>query len=59
MGGMRRTLPDHVVEDVLAAPDVRAHEVARARVLLESPTWCRAEEVAAELVDCYLGRRVP
>lgn len=38
---------------------VRPEAVARARELLASATWCRAEEVAAELVDCLVGHRLP
>jgi hypothetical protein len=52
-------LPDHVLARVLASPSVRPDVVARARLLLRSPSWCRAEEVAAELVDCYVSRRFP
>ncbi len=48
-----------VVERLVATPRVRDEAVARARALLASGTWCRAEEVAAELVDCYVTRRLP
>ncbi len=52
-------LAAEVVERLLATPPVRPDAVARARALLASTTWCRAEEVAAELVDCYVTRRLP
>ena len=55
-------LSDHharVVEEVLALPDVRADAVARAQALLGSPSWCRASEIAAELVECLLTQQVP
>ena len=57
--GAGTPLPDHVLASVLSAPDVRADVVARARWLLQAPSWCRAEEVAAALVDCYVARRFP
>ena len=50
---------DGLVAQVLAFPPVRPQAVARARALLESRAWCHAEEVANELVDCLVGRRVP
>lgn len=52
-------LSPFVVDGILAAPAVRADAVARARRLLASPSWCRAEEVAEELVACYVGQRLP
>ena len=52
-------LPDGLLDHVLAAPTVRDEAVARARTLLQSASWCRADEVAAELVDCYVARRLP
>ena len=48
-----------LVERLVATPRVRDEAVARARALLASGTWCRAEEVAAEMVDCYVARRLP
>ena len=57
--GAGTPVPDDVLAAVLAAPGVRADVVARARLLLRSSSWCRAEEVAAELVDCYVARRLP
>ncbi len=48
-----------LVERLVATPRVRDEAVARARALLASGTWCRAEEVAAEMVDCYVTRRLP
>lgn len=44
---------------VLASPAVRNEAVCRGRRLLASPQWCRADEVAAELVRCYADRLVP
>ena len=53
-------VPDRLVRDVLAAPRVRPEAVARARVLLHSAGWeCRADEVASELVDAMVSRRLP
>ncbi|HEX2063385.1 MAG TPA: hypothetical protein VHE80_03075, partial [Acidimicrobiales bacterium] len=52
-------LPPEVVHRLVAMPPVRAEAVERAKALLASATWCRAEEVAAELVDCYFTRRLP
>jgi hypothetical protein len=31
----------------------------RGRRLLETRRWCRATEVACELVDCLVERRLP
>lgn len=56
---LRSRLSEDVVRGVLAVAGVRADEVARARALLLTTSWCRAEEVASELVDCYVGRRMP
>lgn len=47
------------LESLLDAPVVRPAAVARARRLLESPSWCRAEEVADRLVECLVGNRLP
>ena len=44
---------------VLASPSVRDEAVARGRTLLGSPSWCKADEVAEELVRCYVGHLVP
>lgn len=44
---------------VHALPSVRPEAVGRARLLLATAEWCRADEVADRLVDCYLTRRVP
>ncbi|MEO7836685.1 MAG: hypothetical protein ABIS21_03460 [Acidimicrobiales bacterium] len=56
-------VPTSVVEEaialVLAAPAVREEAVCRGRTLLASPQWCRADEVAAELMRCLAGRLVP
>lgn len=59
MQQLRQRLSHEVVEDVLAAPHVRAEVVARARAMLQGSRWCRSEEVASELVDCYVARRLP
>ena len=52
-------IPREVVDRLLATPLVRPGVVARAKANVASGTWCRAEEVAAELVDCYVKRRLP
>lgn len=59
MQQLRQSLSEDVIEDLLAVPPVRPDVVARARALLHTARWCRAEEVASELVDCYVGQRVP
>ena len=59
MQQLRQRLPEDVITDLLAVPSVRADEVARARALLHTARWCRAEEIASELVDCYVGHRLP
>lgn len=59
MQDLKTRLPDDVIEDVLAVPGIRADVVARARALLHTTRWCRAEEVASELVDCFVEQRVP
>jgi hypothetical protein len=46
-------------ESLLSSPVVRPEAVARARELLASAGWCRAEEVASELVDCLVRHRLP
>lgn len=56
---MRNDVPEQVAAGVAAAPWVRPEAVARARQLLGTPRWCRADEVAAELVDCLVTRRLP
>lgn len=58
MQNLRYRLSDDVLENVLAVPGVRAEVVARARALL-GDTPCRAQEIAAELVDCYVAQRLP
>ena len=52
-------LSDGLIAQVLAFPPVRPDAVQRGRDLLGTPTWCRAEEVASELVDCLVGGRLP
>ena len=59
MRELKERLSEDVLEDLLTVPDVRPDVVARARRLLDSQRWCRAEEVAAELVDCFIAQRVP
>jgi hypothetical protein len=59
MQQLRQRLSDDVVDDVLAVPHVRPEVVARARALLHTTRWCRSEEIASELVDCLVGRRLP
>ena len=59
MQELKRRLSADVLEGVLAVPGVRPDEVARARVLLHTAQWCRAEEVASELVDCFIAQRLP
>jgi hypothetical protein len=50
---------DTRLDGLLAAPVVRPEAVARARQLLASSSWCRAEEVAARLLDCMIGNHLP
>lgn len=50
---------DMAMAVVLAAPATRDEAVSRGRTLLASAQWCRADEVAAELLRCYTGRLVP
>lgn len=52
-------LAEPVLRQVEAVPAVRPEAVARGRALLGTAAWCRAEEVADQLVDCYLSRRIP
>ena len=59
MQQLRQRLSDDVVDGFLAVPHVRAEVVARARALLHTGRWCHSEEIASELVDCYVGRRLP
>ena len=47
------------LDSLLSSPVVRPDAVARARRLLESSGWCRAEEVADRLVECLVGNSVP
>jgi hypothetical protein len=47
------------LDTLLTSPVVRPDAVARARRLLASPSWCRAEEVASHLVDCLVGHELP
>lgn len=50
---------DPRLEAVLNTPAVRPEAVARARQLLATSSWCRAEEVASHLVDCLVGHELP
>ena len=56
---IRPAIVDRALAAVLASPAIRQEAVARGRQLLASPCWCKAEEVAAELVRCYAGRLLP
>lgn len=56
---IRPAIVERALAAVLASPAIRQEAVARARRLLASPCWCKAEEVAAELVRCYAGRLLP
>ncbi|HEV7887552.1 MAG TPA: hypothetical protein VGO92_08330 [Acidimicrobiales bacterium] len=47
------------LDTLLTSPVVRPEAVARARQLLASPSWCRAEEVASHLVDCLVDHQLP
>ena len=59
MHELRTRLPQDVIEDVFAVPGIRPDVVARARALLHTTHWCRADEVASELVDCFVAQRLP
>ena len=52
-------LHDHMVASVLALSPVRPEAVTRGREVLGSNGWCKADEVAAELVACLVERRLP
>jgi hypothetical protein len=52
-------LHDHIVASVMALSPVRPGAVDRAREHLGSGTWCKADEVAAELIACLVERRLP
>lgn len=52
-------LDDGVLARVLAEPQVRPEALVRARALLDSRRWCRADEVADVLVTCLVERRLP
>lgn len=52
-------LSDEMLADVLARSSVRTDVVAQARARLQSRESCPAEKIAAELVDCYVDRRLP
>ncbi|HUR17698.1 MAG TPA: hypothetical protein VMZ51_02020 [Acidimicrobiales bacterium] len=54
-----KSVLDRAIAVVLASPSIRDEAVCRGRTLLASPQWCRADEVAAELIRCYAGRLVP
>ena len=59
MHTLHQQLPDRLVAHVRALPEVRPDAVARGRALVDAGAWCRADEVAAELVDCLVGHRLP
>lgn len=50
---------ERAISVVMASPAVRDEAVSRGRTLLASSQWCRADEVAEELIRCYAGRLVP
>ena len=50
---------EQAVAIVMASPAIRTEAITRGRSLLASAQWCRADEVAAELLRCYAGRLVP
>ena len=52
-------LHDHMVASVLALSPVRPEAVTRGRERLGSSCWCKADEVAAELVACLVEGRLP
>jgi hypothetical protein len=56
---LRGRLSAEVLEDIEAVPPVRADVVARAQAHLRGAGPCPAEKIAAELVDCLVGRRLP
>lgn len=56
---LRRRLSAEVLEDIQAVPPVRADVVARAQAHLRGAGPCPAEKIAAELVDCFIERRLP
>ena len=58
---LRRRLSAAVLEDILAVPPIRAEAVARAQARLHdgAGSACPADKIAAELVDCWVGRRLP
>ena len=58
-GPLGHSLSDGLVARVLAFPPVRPSAVQRGRELIESSVCCPAEEIAAELVECLVGQRLP
>lgn len=50
---------DEALALVPGEPAVRLDVVERARLLIEGGEWCRAEEVAATLVECLVRGKVP
>jgi hypothetical protein len=59
VNGGNAQMHERAVARVLALPLVRPEAVTRARDLLRTPRWCRADEVAAELVTCLVERKLP
>lgn len=47
------------LDSLLGSAVVRPDAVARARRLLQTPSWCHAEEVAERLVEAYVDHRLP
>jgi hypothetical protein len=54
-----RIAGDARLDALLTSTMIRPEAVARARQLLATPSWCRAEEVASRLVDCLVDHRLP
>jgi hypothetical protein len=54
-----RIAGDVRLDALLTSTMIRPEAVARARQLLATPSWCRAEEVASQLVDCLVDHRLP
>ena len=59
MQTLLKSVPQQLLDGVFAAPSVRQDAVERGRRVLAGDGWCRAREVASELVDCMVARRLP
>lgn len=53
------TQSEALLEMTLVSPAWRAAAVRRARARLAAPNWCKAEEVAAALVDSWVKGEAP